>query len=111
MLPCRIPLKLISSFNMTDTTVSFLADGVAMAVCKIAKAPTKQVKLLLQVQHASREITADKQYKIEDCMVPVPKEQSPVLLAYNLANIIRYFPNQALKFAFKDKHKQILLVV
>src|SRR5271156_4039647 len=27
----------------------------------------------------------------------------------NLANVIRYFPTQALNFAFKDKYKQIFL--
>lgn len=27
----------------------------------------------------------------------------------NLANVIRYFPTQALNFAFKDKYKQIFM--
>jgi solute carrier family 25 (adenine nucleotide translocator) protein 4/5/6/31 len=42
--------------------------------------------------------------------VRIPKEQG--LIAYwrgNLANVIRYFPTQALNFAFKDKYKQIFL--
>lgn len=45
-----------------------------------------------------------------DCFVRIPKEQG--FLAYwrgNLANVIRYFPTQALNFAFKDKFKQIFL--
>ncbi|XP_042856348.1 ADP/ATP translocase 3-like isoform X2 [Penaeus japonicus] len=45
-----------------------------------------------------------------DCFVRIPKEQG--VLAYwrgNLANVIRYFPTQALNFAFKDKYKQIFL--
>lgn len=65
----------------------------------------------LQVQHASKQITADKQYKgIVDCIVRIPKEQG--ILSFwrgNLANVIRYFPTQALNFAFKDKYKQIFL--
>ncbi|VEN43291.1 unnamed protein product [Callosobruchus maculatus] len=45
-----------------------------------------------------------------DCFVRIPKEQG--VLAYwrgNTANVIRYFPTQALNFAFKDKYKQIFL--
>ena len=65
----------------------------------------------LQVQHASKQIAADKQYKgIVDCIVRIPKEQG--MLSFwrgNLANVIRYFPTQALNFAFKDKYKQIFL--
>uniref|UniRef100_A0A8C2SDZ6 ADP/ATP translocase n=1 Tax=Capra hircus TaxID=9925 RepID=A0A8C2SDZ6_CAPHI len=66
---------------------------------------------LLQVQHASKQISAEKQYKgIIDCVVRIPKEQG--FLSFwrgNLANVIRYFPTQALNFAFKDKYKQIFL--
>ncbi|XP_037601876.1 ADP/ATP translocase 2-like [Cebus imitator] len=100
---------------MKDAAVSFakdfLAGGVAAAISKTAVAPMEQVKLLLQVQHASKQITADKQYKgIIDCVVRIPKEQG--VLSFwrgNLANVIRYFPTQALNFAFKDKYKQIFL--
>ena len=45
-----------------------------------------------------------------DCIVRIPKEQG--VLSFwrgNLANVIRYFPTQALNFAFKDKYKQIFL--
>lgn len=45
-----------------------------------------------------------------DCFVRIPKEQG--FLAFwrgNLANVIRYFPTQALNFAFKDKYKQVFL--
>lgn len=51
------------------------------------------------------------QYKgIMDCVVRIPKEQG--FLSFwrgNLANVIRYFPTQALNFAFKDKYKKIFL--
>ncbi|XP_053435702.1 ADP/ATP translocase 2-like [Nycticebus coucang] len=99
---------------MTDAAVSFIRDflagGVAAAISKTAVAPIEQVKLLLQVQHASKQITADKQYKGIDCVVRIPKEQR--VLSFwrgNLANVIRYFPTQALNSAFKDKYKQIFL--
>lgn len=45
-----------------------------------------------------------------DCFVRIPKEQG--FSAYwrgNMANVIRYFPTQALNFAFKDKYKQVFL--
>uniref|UniRef100_A0A8C9H0D8 ADP/ATP translocase n=1 Tax=Piliocolobus tephrosceles TaxID=591936 RepID=A0A8C9H0D8_9PRIM len=100
---------------MIDAAVSFandfLAGGVATAMSKMAVAPIEQVKLLLQVQHASKQITADKQYKgIIDCVVHISKEQGVLSFWHsNLANVIRYFPTQTFNFAFKDKYKQIFL--
>lgn len=43
----------------------FLAGGISAAVSKTAVAPIERVKLLLQVQAASKQIAADKQYKGE----------------------------------------------
>lgn len=42
----------------------FLAGGISAAVSKTAVAPIERVKLLLQVQAASQQIAADKQYKV-----------------------------------------------
>jgi solute carrier family 25 (adenine nucleotide translocator) protein 4/5/6/31 len=89
----------------------FIAGGVSAAISKTAVAPIERVKLLLQVQHASKQIAESQRYKgIIDAFIRIPKEQG--LLSYwrgNLANVIRYFPTQALNFAFKDKYKQIFL--
>jgi len=89
----------------------FVAGGFSAAISKTAVAPIERVKLLLQVQHASKQITVDQRYKgMVDCFVRIPKEQG--FLAFwrgNLANVIRYFPTQALNFAFKDKYKQVFL--
>lgn len=41
----------------------FLAGGISAAVSKTAVAPIERVKLLLQVQHASKQITKEMQYK------------------------------------------------
>lgn len=91
--------------------VDFLAGGVSAAVAKTAVAPIERVKLLLQVQAASKQISPDKAYKgIIDCFLRIPKEQG--VLSYwrgNLANVIRYFPTQALNFAFKDKYKRMFM--
>jgi len=99
----------------SDEVIAFLKDfmagGTAAAVSKTAVAPIERVKLLLQVQHASTQISKDKQYKgIMDCLVRIPKEQGFVSFwRGNLANVIRYFPTQALNFAFKDKYREIFL--
>jgi len=89
----------------------FVDGGISAAISKTAVAPIERVKLLLQVQHASKQIAVDQRYKgMVDCFVRIPKEQG--FLAFwrgNLANVIRYFPTQALNFAFKDKYKQVFL--
>uniref|UniRef100_A0A4X2L866 ADP/ATP translocase n=1 Tax=Vombatus ursinus TaxID=29139 RepID=A0A4X2L866_VOMUR len=86
----------------------FLASGITTAISKTVVAPIERVKLLLQVQHASKQIAADEQYKgIMDCIVRIPKKQGVLYFWWGiLANVIRYFPTQALNFAFKDKCKQ-----
>lgn len=67
--------------------------------------------ILSQTQAASTQISADNQYKgIADCFSRVVKDQGvSSLWRGNLANVIRYFPTQALNFAFKDKYKQLFL--
>merc|ERR1712212_397258 len=89
----------------------FLAGGIAAAVSKTAVAPIERVKLLLQVQAVSKQLTEAQKYKgMVDCFVRIPKEQG--FMAFwrgNLANVIRYFPTQALNFAFKDKYKDMFL--
>jgi len=98
-----------------DFIISFSKDlaagGTAAAISKTCVAPIERVKLLLQVQHASQQMTKDQHYKgIVDCFSRVTKEQGFFSLwRGNLANVIRYFPTQALNFAFKDKYKQVFL--
>jgi len=99
----------------TSKSTKFIIDlasgGCAAAVSKTAVAPIERVKLLLQVQDASASIAKDKRYKgIIDVLVRVPKEQGFIALwRGNLANVIRYFPTQALNFAFKDTYKRIFM--
>lgn len=87
----------------------FLAGGVSAIIAKTAVAPIERVKILLQVQAASEEIAPEKAYKgIIDCFLRIYKEQG--ILSYwrgNLANVIRYFPTQALNFSLKDVYKRI----
>lgn len=96
-------------FDAVGFLKDFAAGGISAAISKTAVAPIERVKLLLQVQHISKQISADQRYKgMVDCFIRIPKEQG--VAAYwrgNLANVIRYFPTQALNFAFKDKYKQV----
>ncbi|XP_071445981.1 ADP,ATP carrier protein 2 [Hetaerina americana] len=100
--------------SLTDPVAfmkDFVAGGISAAISKTVVAPIERVKLLLQVQHASKQISKEMQYKgMVDCFVRIPREQG--FLSFwrgNLANVIRYFPTQALNFAFKDKYKQVFL--
>lgn len=98
-------------FDVKNFMKDFAAGGIAAAISKTAVAPIERVKLLLQVQHVQKSLAPDQRYKgMVDCFVRIPKEQG--FLSFwrgNLANVIRYFPTQALNFAFKDKYKQVFL--
>ncbi|GMT26434.1 hypothetical protein PFISCL1PPCAC_17731, partial [Pristionchus fissidentatus] len=101
--------KKAKSFDARKFFLDLASGGTAAAVSKTAVAPIERVKLLLQVQDVSSSIAADKRYKgIIDVLVRVPKEQGfTALWRGNLANVIRYFPTQALNFAFKDTFKKL----
>jgi len=98
-------------FDMKKFLLDLASGGTAAAVSKTAVAPIERVKLLLQVQDASQHIAVDKRYKgIMDVLTRVPKEQGILALwRGNLANVIRYFPTQALNFAFKDTYKRLFM--
>jgi solute carrier family 25 (adenine nucleotide translocator) protein 4/5/6/31 len=96
-------------FDPVRFALDLLTGGTAAAVSKTAVAPIERVKLLLQVQHAQKSIEV--KYKgIIDCFTRVAKEQGFwSLWRGNLANVIRYFPTQALNFAFKDTYKKLFI--
>jgi len=89
--------------------VDFLAGGISAAVSKTVVAPIERVKMLLQVQDAQKTIAVENRYKgIGDCFSRVYKEQGfGSFWRGNMANVIRYFPTQALNFACKDYYKKI----
>lgn len=97
-----------SGFDPVKFSTDLLAGGTAAAISKTAVAPIERVKLLLQVQDAQKTIAVENRYKgIIDCFSRVTKEQGVrSLWRGNLANVIRYFPTQALNFAFKDTYKR-----
>lgn len=83
--------------------------GVSAAVSKTAAAPIERVKLLIQNQDEMiKSGRLAEPYKgIGDCFSRVIKEEGfGQLWRGNLANVLRYFPTQALNFAFKDYFKR-----
>ena len=88
---------------------NFMLSGIAAAVSKTAAAPIERIKLLIQTQDALlKKGLLDRRYNgIGDCASRTLAAEG--VLSFwrgNLANILRYFPTQALNFAFKDKIKQ-----
>jgi solute carrier family 25 (adenine nucleotide translocator) protein 4/5/6/31 len=96
---------------VTGFLVDFAAGGTAGAISKTAMAPIERVKLILQTQDASAQITKETRYRgIVDVLRRLPAEQGALSFwRGNLANVMRYFPTQALNFAFKDKYKQLFV--
>uniref|UniRef100_A0A0M3IEK3 ADP/ATP translocase n=1 Tax=Ascaris lumbricoides TaxID=6252 RepID=A0A0M3IEK3_ASCLU len=104
-------VKDMKKFDAKKFFIDLATGGTAAAISKTAVAPIERVKILLQVQDAQKTIAAEKRYKgIVDVLVRVPREQGLVALwRGNLANVIRYFPTQALNFAFKDTFKDMFM--
>merc|ERR1712146_574151 len=88
----------------------FLLGGVAAAISKTAAAPIERVKLLVQNQaEMLKSGRLDRPYTgVADCLKRVVADEGfGSLWRGNLANVIRYFPTQALNFAFKDNIKAL----
>jgi solute carrier family 25 (adenine nucleotide translocator) protein 4/5/6/31 len=86
----------------------FLLGGVAAGISKTVAAPIERIKLLVQNQgEMLKSGRLAEPYKgVADCFRRVVAEEGAVSLwRGNTANVLRYFPTQALNFAFKDKLK------
>merc|ERR1712225_229433 len=84
--------------------------GVSAAVSKTAAAPIERVKLLIQNQDEMLKTgRLDRKYSgIVDCFSRTAKQEGVMSLwRGNTANVIRYFPTQALNFAFRDTYKSM----
>jgi len=85
------------------------AESLLLSV-KTAAAPIERVKLLIQNQDEMlKSGRLDKPYKgIVDCFSRVTSSEGVLQLwRGNMANVLRYFPTQALNFAFKDYFKRM----
>lgn len=99
------PTKPVDTSKLTFYE-TFLLGGAAAVTSKTAAAPLERTKLLIQNQgELLKSGRLDRPYKgILECMARTFKNEG--ILPFwrgNMANCIRYFPTQALNFAFKDK--------
>jgi len=104
----------MAKIEKDNSLVNFLIDfgmgGVSAAVSKTAAAPIERVKLLIQNQDEMLKTgRLQTPYKgIVECFSRVIKEEGFISLwRGNVANVLRYFPTQALNFAFKDQFKRM----
>jgi len=87
---------------------NFALSGAAAVISKTAAAPIERVKLMVQNQDEMlKSGRLDKAYTgVLDCTKRILSEEGVIpFWRGNLANCLRYFPTQALNFAFKDKIK------
>jgi solute carrier family 25 (adenine nucleotide translocator) protein 4/5/6/31 len=91
----------------------FMLSGIAAGVSKTAAAPIERVKLLVQNQgEMIKQGTLDRPYGgVMDCTRrTMASEGLGAFWRGNLANVLRYFPTQALNFAFKGQIKAMFAV-
>jgi len=89
----------------------FMLGGLAAAVSKTVSAPIERVKLLVQNQDEMvKQGRLKLKYKgVIDCFRRVTTEEGVIALwRGNWANVLRYFPTQALNFALKDFFKKFM---
>jgi len=89
---------------------NFMLAGVAAGVSKTVAAPIERIKLLVQNQDEMiKQGRLDRPYAgVIDCTKRVLSTEGVYpLWRGNLANVLRYFPTQALNFAFKDTIKAV----
>ncbi|KAF7172807.1 hypothetical protein CNMCM5623_004943 [Aspergillus felis] len=100
----------LTEFSPQGFVVDFLMGGVSAAVSKTAAAPIERIKLLVQNQDEMiRAGRLDRKYNgIVDCFRRTAQAEGVMSLwRGNTANVIRYFPTQALNFAFRDTYKSM----
>ena len=90
--------------------VNFLMGGVSAGVSKTLAAPIELIKLRIQnMDEMMKSGKLDRPYTgIANCFNRIVAEEGvPALWKGNWTNVLRYFPTQALNFAFKDKIKKM----
>jgi len=98
----------MSSKGKLSFAENFALSGAAAVISKTAAAPIERVKLLVQNQDEMiKQGRLSEPYKgVVDCTMKTYRSEGLIpFWRGNLANCIRYFPTQALNFAFKDQIK------
>jgi len=98
----------MSFADKNEFLVNFLMGGVSAAVSKTLAAPIELIKIRIQNMDEMIKVgSLDKPYTgIVNCGQRVVAEEGfNALWKGNFVNVLRYFPTQALNFAFKDYYK------
>lgn len=95
----------------TEFVKDLMLGGMSGVIAKTVCAPLERTKIVLQTQATSIQLNPEAQYKgIVDAMKRIPKEQG--FLSFwrgNFTNCIRYFPTQAMNFAFKERYQKLFV--
>eukprot|EP00095_Tigriopus_kingsejongensis_P005829 snap_masked-scaffold425_size175135-processed-gene-0.2 protein:Tk05829 transcript:snap_masked-scaffold425_size175135-processed-gene-0.2-mRNA-1 annotation:"carrier protein" len=88
---------------------SFILSGTAAAISKTSAAPIERVKLLIQNQNelVKQGKLAQGFNGVQDCVGRTLRNEG--VLSFwrgNFASVVRYFPQQALNFGFKDQFQR-----
>ena len=102
------PLKKQQDFQ--TFMIDFMMGGVSAAVSKTLASPIEVIKLRLQNQDQMLKNGAltERYTGIMNCGSRIVGEEGVAALwKGNFTNVLRYFPTQALNFAFKDYFKRL----
>lgn len=94
-------------------TENFLLSGTAAAFAKTSAAPIERIKLLIQNQgELLKQGRLDKGYSsVLECVTRTFRNEGlGSFWRGNFASVVRYFPQQALNFAFKDEIQRLFKV-
>ncbi|KAG0163935.1 ADP/ATP carrier protein aac3 [Apophysomyces sp. BC1015] len=101
-----------STREENSNTVHAILGGISVTVSKTAAAPIERVKLLIQSQDEMiKQGRLTSPYRgVFDCFSRTIKNEGKLSLwRGNTVNVLRYFPNQALNFAFNDIFKHMFM--
>lgn len=88
----------------------FILGGTSGAIAKTLAAPIERVKLLLQTQENNPKLRERPYTGIVDCFQRCVREEGVASLwRGNWANVLRYFPTQAINFSVKDALNRVFL--
>merc|ERR1712227_630697 len=119
LIPFLSPISIVQQFGLVNMSQKlnffedFMLSGIAAGISKTAAAPIERVKLLVQNQDEMiKQGRLDKPYSgVMDCTRRTLAEEGITpFWRGNLASVIRYFPTQALNFAFKGQIKALFAV-
>lgn len=96
---------------MGDFLTDLLLGGTSGVIAKTVCAPLERVKIVLQTQAVNTQIASGQQFKgIGDSFRRIAREQGvSSFWRGNSANCLRYFPTQAMNFAFKEKYQALFV--